>query len=175
MDGISIAGLVLGIGSGLVLFIKGVRKCKCTKRGISLERESNNELGRQQEFTLKLVELLHTYPKEFPDVPGGSASGLSEISEEITPEIKDKMSKMLEILNNVNDQRTNPHKRTKTLKAVLGSSKKEQMRKQIRKEVEQEIQEKIELELHKKKKEKEKAAKEAAKDKKITQFITAKK
>lgn len=175
MDGISIAGLVLGVASGLVLFIKSIRKCKCTKQGISLERESNDELGKQQDFTIKLIELLQAYPKQCqenvsPD-DGISGGGRSEISEEVAPEIKDKMLKMLEILNTA-DKSTTPIKRTKTLKAILVSKnqkdKEEEIRNKIRQDIEREIREKIELELQKRHKEE---YDKDEKGKKITQFI----
>lgn len=133
MDGISVAGLVLGISSGLVLFIKGIKKCKCTKRGISLEREYNDEVGRQQEFTLKLVELLNTYPTSCP-VEG--SEGVSEISEDVIPEIKNKMTKMLEILKEENSPPPS-YLEKPTFKAMLSTKKERKAKKkpQLKKDI----------------------------------------
>ena len=94
MEVATIGGLVVGILSSLAIFIKGIRKCKCTRRGLTLERETKDDLQKQQEFTIKLIKLLQTYPppdndqecdKNALEKEGQSSGGLSEISEEVAP------------------------------------------------------------------------------------------
>jgi hypothetical protein len=125
MDAVSITGLILGIASGLVLFIKGIRKCKISKQGIDMERDSdaNNDLADQQAFTLKLLELAQTFSKpttsicaaqniddtslaivqpEVADPPKPDDDGVSITNSEVVAEIKQQMTVMLDLLNKSN-------------------------------------------------------------------------
>lgn len=164
MDVVSIGGLVLGILSSIAIFIKGIRKCKCTRRGLTLERETKDDLQKQQEFTIKLIKLLQTYPppengqeysNNVEEKEGQSSGGLSEISEEVAPEIKEQMIRMLEILNEDKYSKNNINKtKKKKIRKILTPMKNrdERMRAKIRKEVEIEMREKMETEINKSKK-----------------------
>ena len=151
MDVISIGGLVLGIVSSIAIFIKGIRKCKCTGRGLTLERESKDDLQKQQDFTIKLIKLLQTYPasgQEYTDnisEKGQSTGGLSEISEEIAPEIKDQMIRMLQILSEDVSTSSQNKNRKKMVMSILRPMKRRDQttRDRIRKEIENEIREKM--------------------------------
>ena len=44
MEVVTIGGLIVGILSSLAIFIKGIRKCKCTRRGLTLERETKDKI-----------------------------------------------------------------------------------------------------------------------------------
>ena len=57
-DPVSIGALILAIISALAVFIKHIRKCRCSNGEIYIERESNTEMGQQQDYTLKLVSIL---------------------------------------------------------------------------------------------------------------------
>ena len=46
--------------SSFILFIKGIRVCKCYKGGIEIERDVNYDIEQQQEYTLRLIKALKT-------------------------------------------------------------------------------------------------------------------
>ena len=160
MDVISIGGLILGVLSSIAMFIKGIRTCRCTKRGLSLEREIKDDLERQQEFTINLIKLLQTYPipeadrQCIPENEVKSTGGLSEISEELAPEIKEQMLKMLEILN-TNDPNKDPNKdsnKDSNKSSPFGRRfrrfKHPKREEEIREEIRDEMRKSVEIELN---------------------------
>lgn len=60
MDSIAVISLVMSIISGVVLFIKGIKKCKCYKGQFEIERDINSDIEKQQEYTLRLIKALKT-------------------------------------------------------------------------------------------------------------------
>lgn len=156
MDVISIGGLILGVLSSIAMFIKGIRTCRCTKRGLSLEREIKDDLERQQEFTINLIKLLQTYPipeadrQCIPENEVKSTGGLSEISEELAPEIKEQMLKMLEILN-TNDPNKDPNKdsnKSSPFGRRFRRFKHPKREEEIREEIRDEMRKSVEIELN---------------------------
>ena len=156
MDVISIGGLILGVLSSIAMFIKGIRTCRCTKRGLSLEREIKDDLERQQEFTINLIKLLQTYPipeadrQCIPENEGKSTGGLSEISEELAPEIKEQMLKMLKILN-TNDPNKDSNKdsnKSSPFGRRFRRFKHPKREEEIREEIRDEMRKSVEIELN---------------------------
>lgn len=62
IDIYSIIAMVFTGVSGLIMCLRSLKKCKYSKSGIEFEKETENELQRQQEFTLSLVRILHNVP-----------------------------------------------------------------------------------------------------------------
>lgn len=58
MEPISISAFIMALISSFVLFIKGIRICKCNKGGFEIERDVNYDIEQQQEYTLKLIKAL---------------------------------------------------------------------------------------------------------------------
>ena len=100
MEPITITALALSITSGLVIFVRSIRKCRCSKQGLFLERDTEkDELSNQQEFTLKLIELMQTYQATQQHLKNEPEKREKEVSEIIVPEIKQQMSEMIDILD----------------------------------------------------------------------------
>jgi hypothetical protein len=97
IDPVSISALILAIISGIVVFIKGIRKCRISSKGMFLERDTqNSELSKQQEFTLKLIELLNDLPQKDEE---SDINSISEIIQKKTPDINNKLKNIIEILD----------------------------------------------------------------------------
>jgi len=57
MEIVGWASLVISVVLGIIAFVKGIKKCKCSsKQGFELDR--NTETENQQEFALKLANLI---------------------------------------------------------------------------------------------------------------------
>lgn len=150
----SIAGILIGIISGIVLFIKGIKSCKCTMRGISIERDHTDELGRQQEFTLKIIEMMNNaergeeFKKQLDCISEENSefSDLTEISDltrKNTKETtKDQIIKILQILNNQEPEIKSKSKAGKMFESLINVVKKKRdnvARDKIRNELTKEI------------------------------------
>jgi hypothetical protein len=121
IDPVSISALILAIISGIVVFIKGIRKCRISSKGMFLERDTqNSELSKQQEFTLKLIELLNDLPQKDEE---SDINSISEIIQKKTPDINNKLKNIIEILdaekgekkgnNELKKDRNNEHNKEK--------------------------------------------------------------
>lgn len=154
MEPVSIIALSLSVISGLVMFIKGIKKCKCSKQGVMVERDIEKDaLSNQQEFTLKLIELMKTYDEKkniMEELKKKSAEVNEEAHKEerkreemerIEKEIKKHMDDMMMIIQ----KDTNQSEKKKVEKAVSLS-------------IDEPNESKLEI-------------KRPKKDKKITQFI----
>ncbi len=72
--------------SSFVLFIKGIRICKCNKGGFEIERDVNYDIEQQQEYTLKLIKALknsYTPRKEWTRSPSNYDKEFSEVSRDV--------------------------------------------------------------------------------------------
>lgn len=150
----SIAGILIGIISGIVLFIKGIKSCKCTMKGISIERDHTDELGRQQEFTLKIIEMMNNaergeeFKKQLDCISEENSefSDLTEISDltrnNTKETTKDQIIKILQILNNQEPEIKSKSKAGRVFESVVNTLKKKRdnvARDKIRNELTKEI------------------------------------
>lgn len=150
----SIAGILIGIISGIVLFIKGIKSCKCTMRGISIERDHTDELGRQQEFTLKIIEMMNNaergeeFKKQLDCISEENSefSDLTEISDltrkNTKEKTKDQIIKILQILNNQEPEIKSKSRAGKMFESLINTVKKKRdnvARDKIRNELTKEI------------------------------------
>ena len=58
-NSISYSALILTIVTGLVYFLKKIHKCSCNKKGIELERDTDDP-NNQQEFNLRIQNLINS-------------------------------------------------------------------------------------------------------------------
>jgi hypothetical protein len=126
IDPISISALILAVISGIAVFIKGIKKCRISSKGMVLERETqNSELAKQQEFTLKLIELMNALPTKDEE---SDIQSISEITQEKTPQINEKLKNIMDILerkpnNNSFKEKIKSSVKKKANKSVTTSEK----------------------------------------------------
>ena len=158
---LTISTLVIALATAVAVFIKGIRKCNCTRAGVTVEREATTELERQQQFTINLVKILKATPSERKSTRGEP----SEISDaDSAAEIKENMKDMLKLLENTSSPATNVERRlryrlesaaTKGSRKILGKigkrrekkrkKKEEQMQSKLDNYIEKEVQKRMKI------------------------------
>lgn len=124
IEGLSISAFIMAIVSAFVLFLKGIRKCNCTKNGLEIERDINMDIEQQQQYTLNLIRALKKYsPRNNTELNLQKQLDTDErkiLLEESISEIVNRLEKEIElnIENNKIQQISKKHKKQKSIQLI---------------------------------------------------------
>lgn len=70
MDALNISAFAVSIITLSVVFVKTIKKCKCTKSGLVIERRDESGMEEQHSFILQMVKMLKNFTPRRPKNPG---------------------------------------------------------------------------------------------------------
>lgn len=124
IEGLSISAFIMALVSAFVLFLKGIRKCNCTKNGLEIERDINIDIEQQQQYTLNLIRALKKYsPRNDTNLNIEKQLHTEErkiLLEESISEIVNRLEKEIElnIENKKNQENSKKHKKQKSIQLI---------------------------------------------------------
>lgn len=133
---VTIMTLILAAITALSVFMKGIKKCNCTNRGIELERCVDNSSGleKQQEFTINLMKILHELSNTSKHGTTNQASSSGDVSnpDKSPAELKRNMKELLKILDDQTSNANNQSIRNQSrFRGLLRGENKNRRRREV--------------------------------------------